>query len=263
MKRYTLLLLCSVLLLSCQKEKEQPEVIDKTPVAKPLAFTTKSYDKKTSLPCKEPCANVTIDVPVAQNLPVVADSINKKVFSVVKSIIFFGEKPYSATTYDQLAASFIGSYDELKTKYPNDELLGWEGKVKGTVNYKSDSIINIKINHYTNTGGAHGYAGERSLIFNAHNGKSLAYTDIFKDVKAFKAFAEKKFRAKYKIPAGKSINSTGLTFEDDKFILPQNIFYTNEGLLLLYNTYESGSYAEGAKEVPVPYSEADAYLKIK
>jgi hypothetical protein len=113
------------------------------------------------------------------------------------------------------------------------------------------------------TGGAHGYEGNRSLIFNAKSGRSLTYDQIFKDKKAFTAFAEKKFREKYKIPAGKSINITGLMFENDKFILPQNIFYTDNGMLLLYNAYEVASFADGTKELLIPYSEADAFLKVK
>ena len=74
------------------------------------------------------------------------------------------------------------------------------------------------------------------------------------------AFAEKKFRAKYKIPANKSINATGLMFENEKFNLPENIFYTDDGLLLYYNSYEAASYADGPKELLLPYKEVNDYL---
>ena len=77
------------------------------------------------------------------------------------------------------------------------------------------------------------------------------------------AFAEKKFRAKYKIPAKKSINATGLMFEDEKFDLPQNIFYTDKGLLLYYNSYEAASYADGPKELLLPYVEVEEFLRLK
>lgn len=113
------------------------------------------------------------------------------------------------------------------------------------------------------TGGAHGYSGERSLLFNATTGRSLKYADIFNDVKAFTAFAEKKFREKFKIPAGKNINATGLMFENDKFVLPQNIFFTKNGLLLYYNAYEVASYAEQQKELLLPYEQVQQYLKVK
>ena len=74
---------------------------------------------------------------------------------------------------------------------------------------------------------------------------------------------KKKFRAKYKIPANKSINATGLMFEDEKFSLPQNIFYTNKGLLLYYNSYEAASYADGPEELLLPYVEVEDFLRLK
>ena len=74
---------------------------------------------------------------------------------------------------------------------------------------------------------------------------------------------KKKFRAKYKIPASKPINATGLMFEDEKFQLPQNIFFTDKGLLLYYNSYEIASYADGPKELLFSYKEVNDYLLIQ
>lgn len=229
---------------------------------KELAFEEKSYQKKTTLPCKENCPEITVKIPFAENVPVVADSINKKVFSVLKGIIYFGEKPYTATDYDGLLASFIGSYEKMQKEFPKDSF-GWEGKIEGKVKYQTDSILNIEIKHYTFTGGAHGYEGLRSLIFNPKTGKSIENNQLFKDTANFKAFAEKKFRNKYKIPENDPINSTGLMFEDEKFQLPQNIFYTEKGILFYYNSYECASYADGQKELLFTYNELKPYLITK
>ncbi len=227
-----------------------------------LVFEEQSFQKKTTLPCKENCPQITVKIPVAKDVPVVADSINKKVFSVLKEIIYFGEKPNTFTNYDGLLTSFIDSYEKFQKEFPKDTF-GWEGKIEGSVKYLSDSILNIEIKHYTFTGGAHGYEGLRSLIFDPETGKYIPNNQLFKNKNAFMAFAEKKFRAKYKIPENKSINATGLMFEDEKFYLPQNIFYTDKGLLLYYNSYEAASYADGPKELLLPYKEVNEYLMIK
>ncbi|KIA87093.1 DUF3298 and DUF4163 domain-containing protein [Flavobacterium sp. AED] len=227
-----------------------------------LAFEEQSFQKKTTLPCKENCPQITVKIPVAKDVPVVADSINKKVFSVLKEIIYFGEKPYTSTNYNGLLTSFIDSYEKLQKEFPKDTF-GWEGKIEGSVKYQSDSILNIEIKHYTFTGGAHGYEGLRSLLFDPETGKYIPNNKLFKNKNAFMAFAEKKFRAKYKIPENKSINATGLMFEDEKFYLPQNIFYTDKGLLLYYNSYEAASYADGPKELLLPYKEVNEYLMVK
>ncbi len=263
MKYYASLLLALFLLTGCKKDKEETIEIYETEKPTALSFENKEYSKKTTLPGKEPRTYVSISVPEAVGgSPAASDSINNKIFRTVRSIVYFGEKPTDAKSYEELMTSFIGEYEELAKKFPADAM-SWEAKIKATVDYRTDSIIVIKLNNYMFTGGAHGYAGDRSLLFNAKTGRSLEYKDIFKDEQSFTVFAEKKFRAKFKIPEGKSINATGLMFENDKFAMPQNIFFKENGILLYYNAYEIAAYAEQQKELLIPYSEADAFLKMK
>lgn len=257
MKRILLFLAISLTFASCQKDKKEETE------ATTLEFKTKTYEKKTTLPCKAAiCAEVKISVPEASNIPVVADSINKKIFNTVRGIVYFGEKPSDGKTYEEVMTAFINSYDQLKEEY-TDERPGWEAKIDANVDYTSENILNIKLKNYTFTGGAHGYEGMRSLIFDKKTGKSLERNDILKDTVNFKILVEKKFREKYKVPAGKPINSTGLMFIKDVFELPQTFFFTNKGLLLYYNTYEIAAYVEGPKELLIPYAEAEKFLKIK
>lgn len=244
MKQYPFLILLLLTLVSCSKE---------------LSFENETFEKESTLPCEKDCPKITIDVPIAKNIPIVADSINKKVFSVIKEIVYFEEDPAKANDYKTLAASFIASYEEMHKKFPS-ETFGWEAKIKGNIEFESDQIINVKIDHYTFTGGAHGYQGYRSLLFHTKTGKTIFTDQIFKNEKEFAAFAEKEFRKKYKIPTKSNINATGLMFENDKFHLPQNIFYTKAGLLLYYNSYEAASYADGPKEILFPYDEISTYL---
>lgn len=246
MKHCTLLVFLFLIFTSCNKE---------------LSFEKETFEKESSIPCKSDCPKITIEIPIAKNGKIVADSINKKVFSVVKEIVYFGEDPVKANNYPVLAQSFIDSYEEMHKKFPA-ETFGWEGKIIGNVEFHTEEVLNIKLDHYTFTGGAHGYQGFRSLLFNSKTGKTIFNDQLFKNEKEFMAFAEKKFRQKYQIPTNANINATGLMFENDKFHLPQNIFYTEEGLLLYYNSYEAASYADGPKEILFPYAEVNEYLKF-
>lgn len=246
MRRTVYLLSLFLLLAGCQKK---------------LTFENQTYNKKSSLLCEDSCPEINMSIPIAEGDAVVSDSINKKVFSVLKEIIYFGEKPYTSKDYDSLVSDFIGSYEKLKTEFPKDEF-GWEAKIEGSIKYQTDSILNIEINHYAYTGGAHGYQGLRSLLFDPKTGKAITNNQLFKDSNAFKAFAEKKFRSKYKIPENHSINATKFMFEGDQFQLPINIFYTDKGLLLYYNRYEIAAYADGPKELLIPYEELKNFLII-
>lgn len=266
MKRFLVLLASVAMLTACKNDKESDagtaDVNDSIAKSEQLSFDYKLYAERTKLPGKDPKTYVSIDVPDAVGMGAVSDSINNKVFHVVRSIVYFGEKPTNAKSYQELMDSFIKSYDDLKKEFP-DDAMAWEAKIKGSVDYQNDNIINVKVNSYMFTGGAHGYEGNRSLLFDAKTGKSLSRSDIFKDEKGFTALTEKKFREKYNIPAGKNINATGLFFPNDKFMLPESIFFLESGIQLFYNPVEVGSFADGAKEIKITYDEADPFLKIK
>ncbi|RYG10207.1 MAG: DUF3298/DUF4163 domain-containing protein [Chitinophagaceae bacterium] len=242
-----LFLLTSVgFLTSCKKDTE-------------ITFKTETYIEKTSLPCTDICPEVEVKIPVVQGNSVTADSINQRVFAVVKEIIYFGEKPYTATNYKELVKSFIASYEQLKTEFPKDTF-GWEGKLEGSVPFKTENLLNYRIDHYTFTGGAHGYQGVRSLLFNPETGKIITLPELFKDLNGFSQYAETEFRKKYKIPETDNINSTGMMFEDDKFALPFTILFNQKGLVLYYNTYEAAAYVEGPQELTISYQQLKPYL---
>ncbi|WP_432672588.1 DUF3298 domain-containing protein [Flavobacterium sp. SM2513] len=248
MKKILFLSALTALLISCNNKE--------------LEFTTQTFTEQTTLPCSDNCPNVEVKIPIAKKGTIAADSINKRVFAVVRSIIYFGEKPYTGTDYKTLLYSFIGSYEDLKKEFPKDTF-GWEAKLEGSIPYQTANLLNYRIDHYTFTGGAHGYQGVRSLIFNPETGKIITNGGLFNDVNAFTKFAEKKFRAAYKIPENDGINSTGLMFEGEKFALPLTILFNEKGLLLYYNSYEAASYADGPKEIQLTYSELEPYLKVK
>ena len=232
-----------------------------TSCKKELSFENETFEEKSTIPCKNDCPKITIEVPIAKNSQVISDSINKKVFAVIKEIVFFGEDSIKVDDYKSLSKSFIVSYEEMRQKF-HEDTFGWEAKIIANVEFQSDDILNLKIEHYTFTGGAHGYQGYRSLLFNKKTGKTILNNQLFKNKKEFTAFAEKTFRSKYKIPQKGNINATGLMFENDQFQLPQNIFYTSAGLLLYYNSYEAASYADGPKELLFPYEEVNKYLNF-
>jgi hypothetical protein len=155
-----------------------------------LVFEEQSFQRKTTLPCDANCPKIKVKIPVANGVSIVADSINKKVFSVLKLIIYFGEKPYTSKDYNGLLKLFIDSYEQLQKECPQDKF-GWEGDIKGSVTYQSGNLLNIKIDHHTYTGGAHGYHGLRSLLFNPETGTSISTNQLFKDQALYEAFAEK------------------------------------------------------------------------
>ena len=243
----TLILLIVICLSGCKNE---------------LTFKTVQYDRKAAVLNKFDSPKISVKVPLAENNSEMADSINRKVFSVVKSIILIDSLSININDYDALLADFVGQYQKLITQNPT-EPFGWDAKVDAKVKHLSETLLNIEINFYSYTGGAHGYQGLRSVFLDPSTGKSIPNAKLFKNEIVFKNFAEKLFRQKFNIPFKSNINSTGLMFENDTFQLPENYLYTNSGLVLHYNSYEIASYAQGPQELFITATELAPFIAIK
>lgn len=247
MKIYIQSLLLLLFLSSCSNE---------------IRFENKEFSKKSNFLCKENCPEIKLSIPFATNNTDAADSINKKVFSRIKELVYLDEKPLESQDYQVLLSSFIHTYETTKEEIPN-ATFGWEAAIEGTVNYQSKNIINLEIDHYTFTGGAHGYEGLQSLIFDSKTGKNIPNEALFTNISGLKKMLEIRFRKKYEIPLKGNINQTGYLFENDEFQLPKNIFFTNDGLLFHYNQYEAAAYSEGSKTLFLSYSSLKGYLILK
>lgn len=246
MKKFALLLLLFIL-ASCKND---------------LTFKDVHFEQKTKTRNKFDSPKASVTVPFALNKSEAADSINKKIFSIVQSIVYNEEKPKNFENYDALLKDFINQYQKMVTESPG-EPFGWEANITGKVKHLSTQILNIEISHYSYTGGAHGYEGLRSLLIDPKTGKNIPNSKLFKNEAIFKKFAEKTFRQKFNIPINAGINSTELMFEDDKFQLPQHYFFTEAGLLLYYNSYEIASYAQGPQELLLTFKELEPYLALR
>jgi hypothetical protein len=252
MKILIYLLLLSVIAVSCNKSNNRTDKAKE----QTLSFVSVDYKEQTAINEKTE-TKVATTIPIAKGDSVTAKNINDKVFNTVRLIV--GQENDNSANYDELFKRFIQNYESFVSEN-TDYKIGWEADVRGTVEYETPHIINIKLVSYTMTGGNHGNPYTTSLLFNPYNGKELTIADLIKDKDSITMLAEKKFREKFNIPAGKSLNSAGYMYNNDIFILPANIFVTKDGLLLFYNVYEIAAYAEGTRELLLPYDEVKNYV---
>jgi len=227
------------------------------PVA--LTFINKEFKNEITPGC-DSCPIVTAIIPVAEGDTAIAEKINDSVFAVVQSTL--GEDGKQFNNYDSLLANFMNMYKKMKAEFPNSASIGgWEGNVKGSMTKQTDSFVNIKIETFVFTGGAHPNTNTVSLLFDAATGNKLTLNDVIKDIPGLTTIAEKKFREQLKIPTNAPVNSTVYTFNDNRFVLPENIFFTDNGLVLHYNAYEIAPYYVGATIVTLPYADVQQYLR--
>ncbi len=236
-----LILLILFIITACEEET--------TLVMEPFVYTNAS--------CAS-CPDVSIQYPKALEDTKLSRAINTAIEEEIIGLLTFADS-LEVTNLEEAIASFSHGYAELKEVYP-DETIPWEANIQADVSFENRRVLSIKLDSYLFTGGAHGYAATRFLNFDMNKGQEIDTQALFKDLLAFRSFAESKFRDQEKIPEKAPINSTGFMFELDSFYLPENIGLTPRGILLLYNQYEVASYADGQIEVLIPFREVKKFV---
>lgn len=207
------------------------------------------------------CPKVKINIPKALEDEKIDKTINTAIREEIITQLNFDDIT-NVNTIETAITSFKNGYLDLRGKFP-EEATKWEANIEGEITYEDKNVISIALNSYLFTGGAHGYSSIKFLTFNKKKGLELETWELFNPDFEFVKFAETKFRIQENIPQDSPINSTGFMFEDDTYILPENIGYTKKGIQLLYNQYEIASYADGPITLTIPYNEVKKYLSIK
>lgn len=252
-RNFLQVLLLVIFFISCKNEPKKEEL--------PLEFEPITVIKKSGEGCLSDdfnCSIISLDLPKAKGPEVVAEKINSRlrehVFSLANS-----EETYEALSYEEYAKEFIANKQKIEAEF--GEAVPWRATVTGSVISKTENLLSIRIISEIFTGGAHGYGSTSFFNFDPETGETYEHKDIFTE--DFVGFVERAFRERYDIPEGDPINSTGFWFENETFHLPINIGIGKEKIILIYNSYEVASYAEGDFRLEFPLEEIEPFLKIE
>ncbi|WP_066222448.1 DUF3298 and DUF4163 domain-containing protein [Formosa haliotis] len=235
LKYCKLLIVCSLLILtSCNEKKE-------------ITFSEQSISTPSNV-------IVDINIPKAEGDSDIAKNINTTLLNHVSSAIQFNQEEQLINPLEDNINSFNTEYTNFKNQFP-ESAQEWEAQIDGEVMFKSPDLISISLTSYTNTGGAHGILVISFLNFDGKTGALIENEHLFKDQNQFKEFAKPYFD-------NEIADKKDMYFDSETFSLPQNIGYSADGLILLYNTYEVAPYATGITEFVIPFSKANSYLKF-
>lgn len=195
---------------------------------------------------------VQVNIPLVNQNTVVAKTINLAINQYVINALQIGESNnYDAKSVEESIESFNSEYTNFANNFPESAQV-WEAQIDGEVIFKTPNIISVSLTSYTNTGGAHGALHISFLNFDAATGKLMGINQLFTDIEGFKNIAKKHFKA--------SVKDKDLLFNSDNFQLPKNIGYSDDGVILLYNTSEIAPHSTGIIEFSIPFEDATSYL---
>ncbi len=199
-------------------------------------------------------ANITTSIDKALGRKDRINNINSNIEKAIINSIYPSENITNLTTALQ---KFDDDYTAFKRDFPDVEPV-WELHLETEISYQSPYIISIAINTYRYEGGAHGNDEILFLNLNANTGQVLQHKELLKNIEGFKTLAESYFVKNLET------KDANLKMEDyffgDPFQLPENIGFSDEGVILLYNVYEVASYAQGHTEFIIPFKEAEPFL---
>ncbi|GAB3511991.1 hypothetical protein GCM10027442_22510 [Emticicia fontis] len=171
-----------------------------------------------------------------------------------------------ASNLTDASKAFFGAVDGARKEMPDAPNMVYTYEALGDTLWISPSIISLYYNESAYTGGAHGNYNTAFYNFDATNGKLLELNEIINDTLALNKLAEVKFKAQETAMAkenGMEFKMEDYFFPANKFILPQNIGITKDGLRLLYNPYEVASYARGMIILDIPWQELKGIMVEK
>lgn len=231
------LLSCVLLLFSCETTDES------------LTFTQSEITKQEG-------ANVQITFPKANGNDDVASAINNSVETAIASGLSFNEE-LKDTDIEDAISIFDKEYRIFKNDFPESNQV-WEAVVESEVVYESPELISILISTYVDTGGAHGNTHIIFLNFDPDSGEELFMDNLITDKEKFTELTTEYF--KQNLESRKHELDVVDSFYGEDFKLPETIGFSEEGVIILYNTYEIAAYSFGITEFEIPWEDASQFI---
>lgn len=197
---------------------------------------------------------VEIIIPIASGDVLVADAINADVKNeVIKALQPEDGETIIMNSIEESITAFNEEYNNFKTDFP-EVSQPWEAQIDGEIMYQSPEIVSMSITSYINTGGAQGNLNISFLNYDARTGQRIKNFELFKNIDEFKALAQGYFE--------EAVENKSNAFNPNSFELPENIGYNENGIILLFNAYETAPYASDIIEFVIPFEEANDFLNF-
>ncbi|WP_290699215.1 DUF4163 domain-containing protein [Lacinutrix sp.] len=202
---------------------------------------------------------VEINIPKAEGKTEAAKKINATLSLFVNSALNIGVDSNTKTNAEESIEGFKKAYKDFKTQigktlYTN--LPPWEVLIDGEVIYKSKTLTSIAMNSSINTGGAQSVLTFKFYNFDSKTGKELKTKDLLNDVSAFTDLAKKYYDKELLSAKNERIKA----FETDIFALPENLGFSENGVIVFYETFNSAT--NNVIEFTISYTVANDYLNF-
>lgn len=204
-------------------------------------------------------AIVSIILPEAQGNSSTAKKINATLEQFACEALNIDASKETQSLIKESAVQFDASYSRFKKQISNElsqELPVWEANIDGEITFKNQSLISIAMNSSINTGSAKNNLKIKFFNFDPATGKAITIEESVNDLEEFKQLV-KKYYTKELLTVYN--NDKSLT-KESPFKLPKSIGFSDDGVIIFYNSYELLMPFTETIEFTIPYEAANDYL---
>ncbi len=204
-------------------------------------------------PFESKCAKVSLKYPVVKDGQTnLQQNVNNWAKDFLVSLLDPGLELDEETSLESAIQGFFDMHKEMTAEMP--DMPGYYTvEVTDTTLMQSDELLTLRMDAYSNTGGAHPNSTAAIATFDMKTGKHLRPVDLVQDLEKLYALAEQKFRETQKEAFEEGFDFT----ESWPFVIAENVGMTTEGLFFCYVPYEVTPYALGFTEFVIPYDELE------
>ena len=160
------------------------------------------------------------------------------------------EERYASLTPEAAVKACIQDWKKEYDKDTKTDLLIYEYTCTDTLLFMNDDLLQMQTYSYTLQGGAHGFGGFSSHLFNLHTGKEYSRDDIFKSDKADEI--RRTITDAVRDYLGMDDEEDTPDFDEDVWTEQTNFAVTKEGIILTY--YNSLGYNLIQDPIVLPYN---------
>lgn len=255
MRHYLAITFIAAVLVSCSSGDAGTESRHTSPDVEkaPWQLSYETYDAAEDSCPDLNCTFIEVSIPILKGGSDLArTNINATIDSLSRELLK-GQlpEPLGNASYQTLCESFVDGFQLFQMEFPDSEQ-SWSYLMSSETSFLGTDYFTLMMTIESYLGGAHPNTQQIAKSFDLESGNEIDVVSRFDD-QQMRMLAEQYFRVYHNIDDTTPLNDGGFLFEDGAFSLPENIALSDSGVVMIYNTYEVASYAEGGTSFVLPY----------
>ena len=271
------ILACAVLLAACQPKSEPKEPEDKpqdTVVNQTSEPVLRGETVKLAVTLPECNGNTCPDFTVERlqsNFPFIDQLLDQEILDQLSKMLEIVDADQASSTAQgseqtnhldvqaqQYANAFIKIDEELKALSSSHQI---SLMIKPKILQSKGTLATVVLNSSSYLGGAHGSTAQRYYNFDLKNQKQVQLNDLL--LPKQKAKLDKLAHEAFKtwVIDSKLANTADEYEQAWPFLVTDNYFLGEQGLILQYGEYEIGPYVVGLPRLVIPFDQLQGVLK--